>query len=186
MRQINLKSDHGVSERKTRISLSLVIGLLLLIISGLVWGGLFLYEMQLEKNISIANNEIKQREQDVDGQKFREIYDFQGRIVDLKKYFSDSNSQREILDIISSRTFGDTVFNDLSIEQSSPSSSVVKASIMLKDAKKLASQLNAYKQSEQIVNLKLENSSLEEEGVSASLVFTVNNKSSVASANGNL
>ncbi|MDA3815042.1 MAG: hypothetical protein PF549_01595 [Patescibacteria group bacterium] len=173
MKQINLKSDSDAPGRKTTLSLSLVIGLSLLIITGLVFGGLFLYQLQIEKKIAIAQDEIDNKEENINENEFGEIYDLQGRIIDIQKYSAESNNQTEVLNVISARTFNETFFESLDLNQSSPDSSLVSGTIIVKDATQLANQLNAYKQSDQIENLKLESSSLEERGTVASLNFLV-------------
>ncbi len=173
MRQINLRSD-GTGQGRTRsISLSLVLGTLFLIIAGGVLGSIFLYKAQLQKSIVFAEAEMKKKEQGINRQKFQEVYDLQGRIMDVKKYSAESNSQVEVLNVISAKTFENTLYENISIERVSPSSSLVEATILVGDADQLSSQLNAYKQSSQIENIKLGSSTLEEQGLKASLAFNV-------------
>ncbi len=173
MRQINLKSDNGNIKKRKNISLSLILGLLLLVVAGAISGGLFLYEMQLEKRVTLVADEISKKEQDIDSQKFKEVYDLQGRIIDIDKYLSEANNQTEFLGVVSSRTFGNTIFKSIDLSQSSPASSVVEAIILVSNFDDLASQLNAYKQSDQIEDLKLNSSSLEDNGLLASITFNV-------------
>lgn len=173
MRQINLRSDGAGQVRTRSVSLSLVIGLLFLIIAGGVLGGIFLYKVQLQKSIAFAEAEMKKKEQGIDRHKFQEVYDLQGRIMDVKKYSAESNSQVEVLNVISAKTFENTLYENISIERVSSSSSLVEATIIVGDADQLSSQLNAYKQSPQIENIKLGNSTLEEQGLRASFAFNV-------------
>lgn len=173
MKQINLKTNSEKIERKTKISLSLVLGLLLLIITGAIVGGLFLYDSQLKKRISLIEDDIDVREKEIDEQGFREIYDLQGRIIDIEKYSSEASNKKECLNLIASRTFGDTVFEDIKLSEKSSSSSSVEADILVANNDKLTSQLNAYEQSDNIENLRLNNSSLEERGITASISFLV-------------
>lgn len=79
-----------------------IISLVVLILTGLAWGGVHLYALDVKQKIVTTTDEITSEEQKIDGKDVRRIADFQNRLAAVEESLNAQNKPNDALSKISS------------------------------------------------------------------------------------
>jgi len=178
MRKINLKAKNLSNEhggKRYSGQTSLVAGVILLFLAATLYGGVWYLKSSQDKKISVIKNDIQILKNDLDKNKeYKKLYDFQDRLLETKYIFKNKVIQTNILNQISETTMNENVLKNLKITMKNGLSDI-KLTVQTSDLDTLAKQINAYGQVDVNKQALLKGSSLGEEGVEASLGFSVGN-----------
>jgi hypothetical protein len=176
MRRINLKSKNlPNSEKKKEYSgqASLVVGVLLLIISAGLYGGVFYLKSNQDKEIRSIKSQITTIKRDLDvNQEYRELYDFQDRLAELETMTKNKVIQTNVLEQISGATMKTSTLKNLKITTKDGLSKILLTA-KVSNLSDLAKQLNAYNQVDANRQALLTNSALKGEDIEAKINLSI-------------
>jgi len=111
VRKINLKSDGvtgGDKYRKHGSQASIWVSFLILLIAGALYGGVFYLNQSTQKQITSVKAEIDNLKRRLDTDKsFKEVYDFQSRLLELMRLAKGKIVQSNLLTKIAGATLQD-------------------------------------------------------------------------------
>jgi len=178
MRKINLKAKNISSESvKEGYSgkISLVGGFVLLFLAGILYGGTWYLQNTQKKKVTVLKNNIQVLKNDLDKNKdYKQLYNFQDKLLELKRIFGNKIIQSDILNKISENTLNENSLKNLKIAINSGRSDIT-LTVQTSDLNNLAKQITAYSQIDINKQALLKGSSLGEDGVEASIQFSIGN-----------
>jgi hypothetical protein len=186
MRKINLKAKNLSSDKRKRGysgRTSLFAGIGMLFLAASLYGGVFYLKSKQSKKLAAIEIEIKILKNGLDGNSdYKELYDFQDKLLEIGRIFKGKVIQKDILDQISEVTMNENVLRRLKISMAN-GKSAVDLTVQTADLSVLAKQLNAYSQIDIDKQALLSGSSLREDGVDASVKFTTNTSRDIVDKN---
>lgn len=187
MRKINLKAKN-LSNRKSKGysgQSSLIIGVVLLFLAAGLYGGVFYLKSKQDKETAIIKTDIQQLKNGLDGNKeYKELYDFQDRLLEIEHIFKNKVVQSDLLDQISETTMNKNTLQNLKITMDNGLSDI-NLTTQVADLNILAKQLKAYSQVDADKQALLRGSSLKEDSIEASIEFSIESLNSSANKNDN-
>ena len=185
MRKINLKAKHSTSASSVvggpSGKISLVAGLVLVIITLSLAGVVFYLQSSMEDKISSAKNDIQALKRRFDTNKdFKELYDFQERLLEIEKLVKKKKIQTDVLTSVSQGTLGVTTVDNLKVDMKED----VKVDINFRvpGLAELAEQINAYKGLTKDNEVGFGGSSLKNDVIESKVDFLLNMKQSIKTA----
>ena len=177
MRKINLKtkndSKDNARKRGSSSQVSLIISIILLIITGVSYGGVWYLKDSQSKKIDTIKEEINSLKKSLDTNKeFRKVYDFQNRLLEADKLSKAKVIQTNLLNSLSGATMGSSSLVNLKVDVKDGLSDVTTM-INVLDLAKLAEQINAYDAIDINKDAKMQNSSTKEGLIEATVKFKV-------------
>jgi len=146
MRKINLRSRELSSSHYNHGSnvAPIVIGVIILLVTALLYGGVFLIKKSQDKQKSRLKQSIASIKRELDTNKnFQDLYDFQKRLMSIGAMLDTKIVQTNILNSLSENTLGETTLTDLKITEKNNLSEIALQG-NVKDLAILAKQINAY------------------------------------------
>lgn len=173
MKKINLKSSEisRKSGNKRKGNSSLAFGVLLLIVSLGLFGGVVYMKSETENKITNEEAQIVDIKGKMDSEDYKELYDFQSRLSDVEKIVKRKVIQYEFLERISRNTIPSVFFESINVKVENGMTEYDSV-IIAPDHYVLSQQLEAYSLMKGVEGVLLTNSSQEEEGVTGNIVFT--------------
>ncbi len=182
MRKINLKAKNLSSSEDNRSysgRAALIAGAVLLLLAAMLYGGVFYLKSAQAKKTAVVKNSIQSLKNSLDSNKeYKMVYDFQDRLLEIKRIFKDKVVQTTLLDQISEATMNESTLQGLKIVMDNGKSDV-NINTQIADLDLLAKQLKAYSQIDSDKRATLGGSSLGEEGVEAVMELSVDNLGSI-------
>jgi hypothetical protein len=174
MKKINLATDNYQVKSSLGGSTSTIIGSVLLLISFFILGFLF-WEKQIvmDKKESIQS-QIEQKQKMLEKTNFREVYDFESRLINLDEQMKNYINPAQSLSKIALATFPENYFTSLSITSHSGQDSI-NGQIIAPDYSTLANQINYYSEKGGFDNFILSLASYKEDGILADVSFDIKN-----------
>jgi hypothetical protein len=181
VRKINLKSKTVVdieAKRKHSSRVSMLGGLMVLLLTLLVYGGVFYLKNQQVNQIKKVKQNITALKTSLDSDKnLKELYDFQGRLIDLKNIISKKIRQGDVLNKVASKTLTTAKVKEVKISVSAGVSTVaVKTN--LNDLGAIAKQLELYDQVNAPEQASLKGGVLKDGGLDTAVEFTISKNNS--------
>ena len=173
MKAINLKTKHVSADRLSQGSWGpLWVALAFLLIAGVTWLGLkYLVSQQKNKMIALEE-EIENMKSFLNADQFREVYDFQKRLLIIDDILKQKGNQPALLQMIANATLGDTIIKTLDLSFQPENQLVaVKMDLFNSDLDHLAQQIDAYNGLDIEHNVILETSKQDKGGLASSLRF---------------
>ena len=181
MRKINLKAKNLSSDKSNKSysgQSSLIIGIVLLFLAGGLYGGVFYLKSEQDKKVAIIKSNIQTLKNSLDkNEEYKKLYNFQDRLLEIKRIFKNKVIQTDLLDQISETTMNESTLQNLKVMMSNGTSEI-SLTTQVADLNVLAKQLKAYSKVDASNQASLDGSSLKEEGVEASIKFSIKNLSS--------
>ena len=180
MRQINLKANDSFAQRDNSSSkgtMSLFIGIFILFVTASIYGFLLYENKKLDSDIASVKAKMEEQTNKLKGRQYKELYDFQGRLLDMASKMSGYVKQSDNLEAISRATLPRTEFKALN-ETVEGKKSRFEASFLVPDQDYLSEQIESFKGINGISNVALSSSSQEEIGVVGSIAFELEKKTS--------
>jgi hypothetical protein len=178
MRKINLKAKNLSSSDESRSysgKASLIAGSVLLLLAAALYGGVFYLKSSQVKKMVSAKNSIQSLKNSLDSNKeYKELYDFQDRLLEIKRIFKDKVAQVSVLDQISGTTMNENTFKGLKMKMNNGKSDIT-VNTQIADLNLLAKQLKAYSRIDMNKRATLDGSSLGEDGVDAVIELSIGN-----------
>lgn len=176
MAKINLKSNEMSSRRPNSqgSNKSLLFGILTLAV-GLAGYGMVRYmTIQVTNESEDVRAEILQKEEALNTDEVKEVYDFQDRLVEVEGKIETKIMQSEILDKIEKYTLSQTTFTKLKTEKLA-GKTTVEATITVENHSKLAEQIESFGLMDSDINIFLKSSKVNQEGtgIDGELIFSV-------------
>lgn len=176
MRKINLKAKNLPGDKSGKSysgQSSLVVGGILILLAAGLYGGVFYLKSTQSKKANAVKNDIQTLIVGLDRNKeYKALYDFQDRLLEVKSIFKNKVIQSDLLDQISETTMSDSTLRSLKITMSGGTSEI-NLTTQVADLNSLAKQLKAYSQVDADGQVSLNGSSLKEEGIEASMEFSI-------------
>jgi hypothetical protein len=173
MKKINLATDDYQAKPPSKVSTSTIIGSALLLISFSVLGFLYWERQSIAKEKELVQSQIEQKQKMLEQTNFKEIYDFESRLISLDEQMQTYINPVQSLSKIASATFPENYFTSLIIDSNS-GQDLIKGEIVAPDYSTLANQMNYFIEEGGFSNnFILSRASYKEGGVSANVSFDV-------------
>jgi hypothetical protein len=148
VRKINLKSKNLSANASNRQGpsgkISLLIGFLMLFLAGGLYGVVFYLNSSQAKKIKLVKSEIVAIKRSLDTNKnFKEVYDFQSRLLEIDKIIKEKVLQINVLNKISGATLGETTVKNLKVSVKDGISDL-NVGLKVPDLDILSKQLESY------------------------------------------
>jgi|GEM_PF-5019105 len=185
MEKINLKSQEIELSKPTRVgSGATAFGSLVLILS-LV--GLFvsnLYSNKINNELESVSAKIKTSLAGLEGDEFKDLYDFQDRILELEKIEKNKANQFYVLELLERYTLKEVTFLSLTMKATEGNDPVeVEGEIVSNDYGVIERQAKIFKSSEEIDSVIIKTAKTEKDKVTACLVLKMKTRSENSNSN---
>jgi hypothetical protein len=186
VRKINLKAKNISAEKNKQQGLSgnasVAVGFFMLILAGLLYGAVYYLNGSQAKKIKTVKGEIVAIKRSLDTNKdFKEVYDFQGRLLDVDKILENKVVEIDILNKLSETTLGEVKLTGLKAAMNGGNSDLSIA-LNASDLDMLSKQLESYNVINSKSQAKLKNSTLKDDMLEADIELTIpKNKEAVKS-----
>lgn len=172
MKRINLKTDEGNSNSAQKSSsISFFVGMIFLILAVLMYGFVIFEKNKISAKKQEVENAIFQKQKALnENEDFKKIYNFEKRLLDLKKDMNEYENYSGELKKIASATFPEVYFQKFDANNFTGYSSY-EIEFISPDLSSLARQITAYSKMEGIENLKFHKGAFSSDGLSARITF---------------
>ena len=177
MRKINLKakniSTNTAVQGGASGKISLVIGIIVLLVAGVLYGTSAYLKNSQVKKITIVKADIKALKNNLDTNKnFKTVYDFQDRLIQLSNIEKNKVRQVDVLNQLSQSTLGVDVMKTLKVNTNN-GSSIVNTTLSTPDLATVAKQINTYKEITSQGRVALKSSSIKDGSTDMAVEFTL-------------
>ena len=163
---------------------SLIIGVVVLVITGLLYGGVTYLKRAQEKKIASVKLEINNLKKSLDTNKdFKAVYDFQDRLFEIVNIQKDKVKQVDILNKLSQATLGASTMTDLKVNIQGGVGDVT-ASLKVPDLITVAKQINAYRDISKQGYVNFKNSNAKDDNMNTTIEFTLSGAGTSGDDNG--
>jgi len=177
VRKINLKAKNIASNTSSSGGasgqISLIIGILILILAGGLYGGAAYLKNAQAKKIVVVKSEIKTLKKSLDTNKdFKNVYDFQDRLIQLDGVDKNKIKQVNILNQLSQSTLAVDTMKNLKVAVNN-GISTIDTNLLTPDLMTVAKQINAYKAVSSQGQVSLKSSGIKDDATEMSVSFTL-------------
>ena len=180
MRKINLKaknlSANANNQQGPSGKISLLVGFFILLLAGGLYGVVFYLQSSQAKKIKLVKGEIVAIKRSLDtNENFKEVYDFQSRLLEIDKMIKEKVLQIDVLNRVSGATLGETTVKNLKVSVKNGASDLDMA-LRVSDLGMLSKQLESYNTINSAEQATLKGSGLKDDAVEATINFSVPKK----------
>lgn len=172
MKKINLKTDEFKVKSSLGGTVSTTLGIIMLSFVVLSFGWVYWQKQKINQELKSTKEQITQKQLALDKTNFKEVYDFEERLVNLRAQMANYTNPVSSLTSIAAATLPETYFSTLEVVSNLNLDSY-KGEIVVPDFSALARQINFYSELAIVDNFALETSSYAEEGIRAVISFNV-------------
>ena len=177
MRKINLKAKNvatsTVAQRGSSGQISLVVGIIILLVAGVLYGATTYLKNSQAKKIAMVKADIKALKKSLDTNKnFKTVYDFQDRLMQISSIEKDKVRQVDVLNQLSQSTLGVNVVQNLKVATKGGASKI-DIRLTAPDLATVAKQINAYKAISSQKQVSLKGSSIKDGNNDMAVDFTL-------------
>jgi len=177
VRKINLKAKNvatsTVAQRGSSGQISLVVGIIILLVAGVLYGATTYLKNSQAKKIAMVKADIKALKKSLDTNKnFKTVYDFQDRLMQISSIEKDKVRQVDVLNQLSQSTLGVNVVQNLKVATKGGASKI-DIRLTAPDLATVAKQINAYKAISSQKQVSLKGSSIKDGNNDMAVDFTL-------------
>jgi hypothetical protein len=178
MKQINLKAGGIRENRSSGGSLSLFLGVFILLLGVCSYALVHYWLVGTKSKITETKNLIDQKNLQMNNKKYAQLFFFEDRLLDIKNMLTIRPSQVVNLETIASKTIPETLYSDIGCEVDEQGNSLFTGKITVNDLDMLAKQSKSYQTGENFSNVYPSSGSLDEQGkISSGISYEISNKS---------
>ncbi len=179
MKTINLKSQEIELSNPRRIgSGSTALGSFILILSLAGFFVSFFYLNMISSEVDSVSNEIKTKSVNLEGEEFKNLYDFQDRILELEKIEENKANQFYVLGLLEKYTLKEVVFSNLIMKANEGNQPIeIESEIISNDYGSIERQARIFESLEDIDNVIIKTIKTEKEKVIANLILKLKSAS---------
>lgn len=167
MNRINLKSGEtaaSAGQQSRGSSTSVMLGIFLLVLSGALYGGLVFWKKSKVSQQAKVQASIDNFKNQIDGEDYAELYDFQSRITNLEMILEKKIRQQELLGLVSAKSLPSVRFEKLDVQIEEGGQMELNANLHVANYDELSKQLEAFGQIEGLTKLVLKSAGVSNAG----------------------
>lgn len=161
---MNLKASNVVRSNSPSSSISLILGVVILLASVVSYALVHMNLTKVEDKIKQTQEFISQKKTQMNNKKYAELFVFEEKLLDIKNRLDIRSSQMTNLELVASKTLPETLYDNISCKVDETGVSAYTAKLTVNDVDMLARQTKSYQSGENFAKVSPSSSSLNEEG----------------------